>query len=348
MIFCDWITLTHKHKNARPLAGLRTLSYREEGDINRAGESVEAQEVVGDRAHWAWVQGSHDTRIRVLSFDGLCCLSGNAGRFGRSDNVFNFDFFDTVQAANRIMEREGLPAFHVGEPCGAGKHVGDEIQWSGSRVWSVHLTQNYATGSAANARHVINWLDGQTVARVKKSRLGASTVAWGSLKYCQTEVYVKADEMLAHAKSQEERERIAASELYHWVRDNGVIRVEVKAAKDYLKYKGLTFLGSWTMDNVTRLFEERTEVLRRCRVEVDELDAATLPRQYRAVVAAWLKGEDVTRLYSSRTTLWRHAKFLRGYGIDILEHRNIASMPVNVRAIDLVPLAVPEWYPLAA
>lgn len=348
MIFCDWLTISQKHKDARPLAGLRSLSFREAGDIDRTGAPVPEQAVIEERAHWAWVQGSHDTRIRVVSHEGAVALSGNPGRWGRPDNVFGFDLFDTVKRASAIVEGLELPPFEVGEPFQGGKAAADEIKWTGARVWCVHLTRNYVTGSAENARHVINWLDRQTVARVKKSRMGASTVAWGSLKYCQTECYVKADEMLAHAKSQEEREAIKESALYAWCRDNGVVRVEVKAAKDYLKFKGLTYLGAWDMGTVTKIFQERTEVFSRCRVDVEDFDLASVPGRYRMAAAAWLRGEDVAALYTSRTTLWRHAKVLRGFGIDILERRNVETMPVRVRTIDLVPASVPDWYSLHA
>lgn len=355
MIFCDWLTISQKHKNAKPLAGLRSLSFREAGDIDRSGAAVKETAVIGEKTHWAWVQGSHDTRIRVVSHADSVALSGNAGRFGRTDNVFNLDLFDTVKAANRICELQGLPPFSVGEPvqmetgskCPVST-LGDALRWSGARIWSLHLTQNYITGSAENAKHVINWLDRQTVARVKKSRMGASTVAWGSLKYCQTEVYVKADEMLAHARSPEAKEAIRASDLYLWCRDNGVIRVEVKIAKDYLKAKGLTYLGAWDMGTITRIFSERTEVISRCKVDVEDFDLNNVPARYRMSAAAWLRGEDVAALYSSRTTLWRHAKMLRGYGIDILERRNIETMPVRVRTIDLIPAIVPDWYAFAA
>ena len=347
MIFCDWLSVSQRHKGAKPLAGMRSIAYRDAGDLDRAGEAVQAEEVINERAHWAWVQGSHDTRLRVVSHDGVCALSGNPGRFGRPDNLFNLDLFDTVQRSSAIMADQGLPGFDVGEPVGAAK-VDSELQWTGARVWCVHLTRNYVSGSPENARHAINWLDGQTVARVKKSRLGASTVVWGSLSYAQTEVYVKADEMLAHCRDEAERQAMRDSPAYQWARDNGVLRVEVKLAKDYLRYKRLTYLGNWDMATIAKLFDERTEVLRRCKVEVDEFDPAALPRRLRFVAAAWLRGEDVRHLYTSRTTLWRHASELRAMGIDILEPRNVARFPVRVRTVDLVAASAPAWYSLRA
>ena len=122
----------------------------------------------------------------------------------------------------------------------------------------------------------------------------------------------------------------------------------MKLAKDYLRYKRLTYVGNWDMATIAKLFDERTEVLRRCKVEVDDFDVGALPRRLRFVAAAWLRGEDVRRLYTSRTTLWRHASELRAMGIDILEPRNVARFPVRVRTVDLVPAAVPAWYSLRA
>lgn len=355
MIFCDWLTVSQKHKGAKPLAGIRFLTYREAGDINRDGETVEATDVVRDSASWAWVKGSHGTSIRVISHNGTVALSGNPGRWGRPDNLFNYDLFDTVKAANRVMDGQGLPAFNVGEPFAMASGAecptqteGDALQWSGARVWGVHLTQNYVTGSPENAAAVIEWLNAQSVARVKKGRFGNSTVTWGSLRYCQTEAYIKADEMLAHAKGDEAKAGVLASAHYQWAKENGIVRVEVKAAKDFLRHKGLTYLGAWDMGTVRRLFDEKTEVLHRLRLDVDEFDLANVPSAYRMTAAAWLRGEDVAGLFNSRMTLYRHAKALRGYGIDIQCRRNLSAPAIRVKTITMQPVAVPDWYSFSA
>jgi hypothetical protein len=98
------------------------------------------------------------------------------------------------------------------------------------------------------------------------------------LKYCQVEAYLKAQEMMAHCKGEIEREQMRQNPVYQWALENGVVRIEVKAAKDYLRDKGLTYLGAWTMSNVIQLFEERTEILSRVKVDIEEFDPAMLPR----------------------------------------------------------------------
>lgn len=339
--------MSQHQKQARELAGFRNLRYRDKGDIKRDGSEAIEEEVIGGGASWAWIQGSHSTAIRVKSFEGVVALAGNPGRWGKADNLFGLDLDGTLQAANWILRGQQLPEFQPGEAY-APLNGECELKYTGARVWSIHLTRNYATGSQANAEAVINWLDGQSIARVKKSRLGASTVVWGSLKYCQTEAYIKADEMIAHAKGEEAKQAVRESKEYQYALENGIVRIEVKAAKDYLREKGLTYLGAWDMGTVTRIFEERTEVLNRVKLDVEEFSLLDVPLRYRMTAAAWLQGEDVAHLFNNRMTLYRHAKALRAFGLDITEKRNIEKFPVRIRTINLVPLSPPDFYRCAA
>jgi hypothetical protein len=190
---------------------------------------------------------------------------------------------------------------------------------------------------------VLNWLDSQSVSRVKKKRFGKSTVTWGSLNYCQTEAYLKAEEMIEHCRGEIEREQMRQNPAYQWAKQNGVVRVEVKAAKDYLRGKGLTWLGAWDMSKVIQLFEERTEVLRRVKCDIEEFDPSELPSSVATTAAAWLKGVDV-RTTLKRATFFRHARQLREYGIDIAECRNVVQMPIRIKTIELREAVIPDWY----
>lgn len=365
MVFVDGIVLTQKFRaedRIPVLCGMRSMAYLEPGDVDRDGKKVVELTTIGERLYTAWIQGSHDSKLQMASDGTTLSLKGNPGRFGRRDNLFNLGLEETIQAANTVAFSQGFPrqAFRRGDcdPWTAsqlskmeGLKHGDrpEDPWSGSRVWSIHLTQNYRTGSPDNAKAVIEWLNTQSVARVKKSRLGLSTIVWGSIRYCQTEVYVKADEMLAHCKSPEEREQMRASEEYKFAFVNGIIRLEVKCAKDYLKHKKLTYLGNWNMGTVSELFKEKSEILDRCQLSFasdDEL-LESLPQHVRVHAAAWLQGVDVTKLMS-RATFYRHAKVLREYGIDIAEPRNVTVIRPKVKEITVEAIHAPEWYQLRA
>lgn len=366
MVFVDGIVLTRKFKfdSIPVLCGLRTMLYRQPGDIDRVGKVVVETEVVGEDMKTAWIHGSHDTKIRIRSDGTTLSFKGNPGRFGRTDNVWNLSFDETIARSNALVASQGFAAdsFVVGtrdmytrsQLAKMDLKAGDELPetpWAdGARVWSIHLTQNYRTGSPDNAKAVIDWLNTQSVARVKKARLGASTVTWGALNYCQTEVYIKADEMVDNAKGKEAKARVRESQAYQYALENGIIRLEVKCAKDFLKHRKLTYLGNWDMGTVHDLFKEKSEVLTRCAIEEAHDDAAmlaALPNAVRVHAASWLAGMDVAPLMS-RSTFFRHAKVLRQYGIDIAEPRNVSVIRPKMREIEITPLAPPDWYSLTA
>lgn len=363
--FIDGIVMSQKFRpeSVKTIAGLRTLAYRESGDVNHLGEVVEDQEVLPERIRAAWIHGSHNTKIQLSSDGTLVQLKGNPGRFGRGDNVFNLGWDETFSRCGDILESQGLPRFLTGDPCanrqfirgldgdlitlpefaGYGVYPDDGPGHQGARVWSIHVTRNYCTGSEADAIAVINWLASQSVSRIKKKMIGSSTVIWGNLNYCQVEAYIKADEMIAHCRSDLDREMMRQNPVYQWCRENGVVRVEVKAAKDYLREVGLTWAGDWDMTKVINLFESRTEVLHRVKADIEEFDPASLPSKIALTASAWLRGEDVKRVMKLRT-FQRHAKLLRDYGIDIAEPRNVKTMPVRVKTIEMQSAYAPDWY----
>lgn len=364
--FIDGIAMSQRFRrdSVKQLAGLRSIAFRQPGDIRFDGTEEVEQDVMPEKLRMAWLHGSHSTKVQTSSDGTLVQIKGNPGRFNRSDNVFNMGWDDTFAASNRILNSRGLPSFEIGEPAASTQlifgldgqlasrpefagylvdHNDDLPCYQGARVWSAHVTRNFIAGSDNDAIAVLNWLDSQSVARVKKRRFGKSTVTWGSLNYCQVEAYLKADEMLDHCRGDIERQAMLDNPVYQWCRAKGVVRVEVKAAKDYLRDVGLTWAGEWNMARVIKLFDDRTEILHRVKTDIEEFDPATLPAKVACTAAAWLRGEDVQRIMN-RTTFWRHAKVLREYGIDIAESRNVQSMPVRVKTIELQAAAAPDWY----
>src|SRR3990167_1482058 len=114
--FIDGIVLSQRFPtdSVKTIAGLRTIAFREPGDISFDGSVVEEQDVLPVRLRSAWIQGSHSTKVQVSSDGTLVQLKGNPGRFGRGDNVFNLGWDETFAACNRIMQSQGLPAFRCG------------------------------------------------------------------------------------------------------------------------------------------------------------------------------------------------------------------------------------------
>lgn len=369
MIFVDQMVITQRFSApdtppvgpVRPpiptLAGVRRLSFREPGDINKDGEVQADTEVIGESQSAAWLHGSHETRIQIKSDGNTLLLAGNPGRFGRPENIFNLDLDATVARANDIVESQGFPpnSFHKGELydytdngidssllMGRADEASD-MKYTGSRVWSIHLTQNYLTGSPSNLKHVINWLSTQSMRRVVRKRRGESTLEFGAIGYCQTQLYDKAAELLAHCKNKEEREQMMQTESWKYAHENGLLRVEVKCNKDFLVHKGLTYLGAWDMGKVIEIFKERTGLLERLEVEVDELDVQRLPSSVRTEAAAWLAGVDL-RTTLPQSTFYRKAKILGEYGLDVFQARDLATVRPIMKQIEITPAVAPDWY----
>lgn len=146
--------------------------------------------------------------------------------------------------------------------------------------------------------------------------------------------YRKGAEMKAHGMD---------DELVQWATDQGIVRVELELKRRELQERGLRDIGNITQEKLEAIFEEHLEPFRRVDSSDEPDILASIPARSRAYAAAWLTGSDV-RLLCSERTLYRHAKVLREYGLDILETRNIERFPVKVRVIDLVPCTVPDWY----
>ena len=382
------------------LCGVRRMSYREEGDIDFEGNVTDEATLVSESQSPAWLHGSHETRLQVKSDGRKVLFAGNPGRFGRPDNIWNLGLDESVQRANEVLEQYGFPAgvFHPGQElqyhetaweqgkkpiCIGRADEASETRFAGARVWGIHLTQNYVTGSPTNLQHTVNWLATQSMRRVTSKRRGGSTLEFGAIGYCQTQLYDKAAEMLAHTKCKDEKAFLqgkmsdeqerryidgvthpssgisrkkseaeilalyAKRRAYQYAYDNGLLRVEVKCAKDYLVHKGLTYLGAWDMGKVIEIFKERTEIMTRLEVEVDELDVQRLPKPLRMAAAAWLAGVDLKTIMPE-STFFRKAKLLGEYGLDVYKRRDVAVVRPLMKQIEIAVATPPDWYKLHA
>lgn len=321
-VFIDWLTITQHHQGG----GLPILVNGIIVWHDRCGN------VRHERASAAFVGGSFSTAIRVGCDGARVYVSGNVGRFSRADNLFNFGWEGTVAGANRILLGLGLPPF-----TGARGVPGTPGRSEGARVHRLDLTVNFASGSEAQARAVIRWLAAQSVSRVKRGVAGDESVWWANTR-SMFKAYLKGAEMVKHGKSSDEF-------IVDWCNRHGVVRVEVELKRRLLAELGLQDFDAISDERLAAVYREQTEIMRRVD-RSDEPDIlAVIPARYRIVAAAWMAGQDVRSLMSERT-MYRYAKVLRDYGIDILSARNVSSMPVRVRVVELEPLAVPDWYDL--
>lgn len=328
-VFVDWITLAQHH----PAGGLPVLTGGITVRYSAAGLPV------FERNHATSFLGSHDTQV-LVGCDGFSVLfSGNAGRLGRSDNVFGFGFAETFRRVNRVVVELGLPAFsfvRLGSVSAAAEEVGYERGLGrGARITRLDLTRNYSTGSEAAARRYIRWLSGQSVARMRKGSGGEDSVWWSNTRH-MLKAYRKAEEMRVHDKSGDQH-------LIDWLDEQGVVRIEVELKRRLLDELGLSDVAKVTDEKLVSLFEEQIQPFRRFERQGESLVLDELPRGSRVYAQAWLTGGDV-RTMCSRATLFRHARVLRSYGIDLFSVRDVVQFPQRVEVIELRPLVVPDWY----
>lgn len=295
----------------------------------------------------AVMEGSHDTRILAKSFGGRSFLRGNPGRFGRPDNVFNLDWHQTWEKTNLLCDRFGMRRFSFGEQTynvsERDAKYGVLSTWTGATVSALDVTCNFATGSKENAFLFLQWLEAQHIERIKGGVARLGSVRFGEGNGLQVEAYYKPDEMLAHAKNDHQRKQIKESQLFQWLSDNGIVRLEVRAKRNHLRDRNLAYAGGITMEKISKLYEDKTQIVRRISRDVDAFDFSSLPLAVAGTAREYLAGGDV-RARMSTATFYRRRKELLAYGIDIAAPNKIRQIMPRVKVIELKPVEAPSWY----
>ncbi|MDP2031453.1 MAG: phage/plasmid replication protein [Thiobacillus sp.] len=331
-LFIDWITITQHHSGpVLPIfTGGITVHYSAEGVP------------VFERNQSTRFQGSFDTSVRIGCDGFRVSLSGNPGRLSRPDNVFNHGLEGTIEACNRVLVELGLPPFTSSgamRPSGAAREVSQPGR--GAVISRLDVTRNYSTGSESAARAFIRWLGGRSISRMKRGQAGDESVWWANTRH-MLKAYIKHLEMIKHGTDKKD-------ELVLWLKDQGVVRVEIELKKRLLSELGLNDLANVTDAKLADLYETQIEPFKRADRSCDHDIIEHVPQRSKAIAAAWLAGNDVRDLVG-KSQLYVHAKRLKECGLDILNPRfsgSVEKFPVQVRFIELQPLAVPDWYSMA-
>lgn len=339
-IFIDWITCSQRH----PEGGLKVIS-----DGMVVAFNPETEELHWESLKSHDMRGSFETGLRIRCDGHTVSMSGNVGRFGRPDNVFNLDFEQTILKANTILEALGLPAFSTGEkvinpnPSDYDVKHGLFETWTGCTFSRIDVTQNFETGSPDSAKRVIDWLDSQSVSHIRKARAGDTTINYGKASSRKRlKFYIKAPEMLAHSKNTLQTQLL---DSFKYAQQTGLLRAELEMHRLYLRDNGLRFLGDIDMGKLIKLFDEETELLHRSKVEVNQkaIELDHLPAHVRMTALAYIKGDN-PKSYLSKSAWYRQAKILRDYGIDIACVSKVVSFPISIRVVDISAASAPAWY----
>jgi len=308
------------------------------------------------------VEGSHSTRVMLFCDGTRVFLSGNIGRFGRSDNLFNLKFKETIAKANEILKMHGLPPFTEGKSTRFWSQLDGKIvrkRESGAVITRVDINVNFATGSPENAQYLVDYLQARSLAHVSKSVSGRTSVQWGRKGgRLFTKAYVKHEEMFSHCKVKD-REALLNSFAYQYARDNGIVRIETEIDRKTLLDTELRDLENVTMrklcefakGKIDQLLDDIPEDLN--HFEPQKIFNKKEHRKYLKTLGMWKAGMDLMNFNSpvkpmSKSTFYEHRNaILEIAGIDISQRyidgvtNNVVSL---VSQITLEPLECPEDY----
>lgn len=326
-VFVDWLTASQFH----PAGGFPVYVGGVLATFDDSGNCV------FEHCKSRKLEGSHGTSVWISSDGYRVGITGNVGRYGRPDNLFSYGIRETVDKANELLAGLDLPPFTPGilesvQGAGGSGDGGDTFR-GGATVSRIDVTCNYSAGSDPQSRAVIRWLAGQSIKRAKRGFSGDESVWWSNTRM-MLKAYRKGPEMRKHG---------GEDELIQYAEDAGLVRIELELKRRELQELGLKQLFDVSDEKLAALYHEHIEPFRRVDSSDEPDILAAIPGRSRSYAAAWLAGMDC-RLLCSQATLYRHARVLREYGLDILEQRNIERFPVKVRVIDLQPLSVPDWY----
>lgn len=295
------------------------------------------------------VSGSHSTTVAVKSDGQSMVLSGNFGRFGHPDNLFNLDPAQSLRAASRVAENAGLsPLLSDAErkrachPSPSSQTVIDlePHRAETSRIFlsRIDLTKNFATGGLGNARALIRNISRRSISRVKRGLAGEDSVWWSNSRY-MLKFYIKSVEMALHGDT--------TSLAYQYALSRGIVRCELELKRRILSDLGWGYFGdfekAWDMGTVHKLFDDYSLPLLSMNGKVNPQNFLdSLPTKLQLVAAAFLHGENV-RERLSRPTFYRYRKALLAFGLDIADEAP-ASIATIVREVEICAVSAPDWH----
>jgi len=325
-VFVDWVTMRQDHgQDGAPIInGGQVITVDSDGSVDYVVERRSG------------LEGSFDSRCDVRSDGSVVEFSGNISRFNRRDNLFGYDWPETVRRINSLLNLYSLPPFSAGK---LFRFADAGWTWTGARASRIDVTMNRTCFTEEGGQVVLKGLAAQHVGRQKGvlSPDGA-TVAYGTgSKYVYGKVYSKYAEMLAHR-----RRRSGAhvdDEVIEFCRAHGVLREEFTLKSRFLTQRQCAYLGAIDQDYLTSIFLERTQFRRFEQMKHDKFD--DLPRHLRATYVSWRDGLPQG---ISRATFYKHRTKLLEYGVDISVPNNVLRMPVRIRTVDVAALEAPAWY----
>lgn len=322
----DWLTVTLEHDH-EPIPAGRVIGVDPDGSISWDVPSA------------MMITGSYSDRMFFKSqgalVNGLATelhISGNPAKFLQGHNVFGPEC--AALLLRGVLERVKLRGVDLGD-------VSERALLSG-RVARVDFTRSIEFPSRLDCRIYISQVSVRGRTRSGRGVAQGWTVTFqkGSRRWSFV-VYGKGDELEKHKISEHLQggrvERVA----------DKLVRCELRLKTLELEKLGLRTVAACTPERLGAIYDdyvsERVEMSDQVELPNDLIKS--MPRCARDTYLLHRQGIGVADLMT-RTTFYRHARILRGYGIDIM-------VPFDASAVgDVVPIRriltgqrfqVPAW-----
>lgn len=261
------------------------------------------------------VEGSHDTRLMVVSRDGVSAtLTGNPVKFFQGHNLFGSDDAVGLFFAAGLAVREQVGNFPGPSTWGA-------YEFSGPKFSRIDITRSYRFPTQAQARA---WL--RDVASTARTRHGAAMCKEGTVYYGKQsrrwswKVYSKADEISASGRMHRIARSVLGADksaLEDWAQ--GVVRFELTLRGMELAEHGFAEGRTLTPACLAVLWQRYFErvTFNRNGEDCDMADRATASPQALGYLARWRLGEDLRVTMNERVFRRWRSRILQEHGIDI-------------------------------
>lgn len=325
-MFIDWVTIRQDHGEG----SLQKIN----GGLVMAIDSDGSVEYIVERR--VGLEGSFDSRCQIRCDGAVVEFSGNIARFNRKDNLFGYQWEETISRINELLNLYSLPPFTSGK---LYRFADSGWTWTGARVSRIDITMNVACFSESGMNAVLRALAGQHVGRQKgQLSIDGATVEYGrGSKYVYGKCYAKHVEFKNHRRKKSGAH--VDDEVIDFCQRLGVLREEFTLKSRFLTQRALCYLGSISHMELQSVFYERTQFRRFDQVKYESMEG--MPQRLKATYACWLLGHQQT---IARATLYRHRLDLLKYGIDISVPHNVQHLPLQIRTIDVALLEAPDWY----
>lgn len=286
-----------KFKNPSPSEA--TVVNRETGEVKAYGNRVFMK---------GKGKGKHRMSVRLMNAERLR-FSGSPFAFRYGQNMFTAS--DVLRGC-RIATKRAIHVFKIKPP----KELAERWDKGDVDLQRVDLAVNYRLASEAEATRVLQQVRRQLIEQDGPTRTSGSTVYWDpqSGKAYTIILYAKGPQMRRSSKyhGMEARNQLLAEA-------ETILRVEIRLRRADLVKLGLSKASDWKKDTGAKIFEQYLAKLNLMSVTsgaATDRELAELPSRLRHVMALHKAGEDLTRVYGTRT-LERHLKDFRKLGIDL-------------------------------